>query len=228
MALNPSPNYPPIGVGPYKIDRQWCMGDSLPFINENFRIFDERTLTLSSTFIKTISAGPNITVTPTLTSNIIAISNTVAPSLYQVKYSRNTGTATTTDAIGNSNSRPVNSSGVQILTQQITPIVVNNVIRVNVVATAANTFNQGGVVIALFKDSGTQALASTATIGNGQNNITLTYYDPVISLTPVNYYVRMYAHTAGGTVRLNRAGDLGIYTYGGSLVTYITLEEISQ
>lgn len=228
MPLNPSPNYPPIGQGPYKIDRQWCMGDSLPYINENFRIFTDRTETLSATYIKTLSAGPNITITPTATGNIVAISNTVVPAVYQVKYVRNTGTAQTTDAVGNSNSRPTNATGVQILTQQITPIQIGSVIRINVLATVANTFLQGGAVVALFKDSGTQAIAATTTIGTGINNISLTYYDPVIALTPVNYYVRLYAHTAGGTVKLNRAGDLGNYSYGGALVTYLTVEEIRQ
>ena len=116
MPLNPSPNYPPIGPGPFKIDRQWCMGDSLPYINDNFKTFDDRTLELSSTFIKTLSAGSNITITPTLTGNIVAISNTIVPAIYQAKYVRNTSSPQTTDTIGNSNTRPTNSTGIQILT----------------------------------------------------------------------------------------------------------------
>lgn len=54
MALNTDPTYPPAGfpnTGPYLIDKEWCMGDSLNVINANFDIYDQRTLSLSSQLI---------------------------------------------------------------------------------------------------------------------------------------------------------------------------------
>ena len=49
MPLNTDPNFPPSGDPPYSIDREWCLGDSLVFMNRNFQNFDSRIVTLSST-----------------------------------------------------------------------------------------------------------------------------------------------------------------------------------
>jgi hypothetical protein len=43
--------FPPAGTGPYFIDLDWCMGDSLQYINKNNEIFAQRTVDLSSFFI---------------------------------------------------------------------------------------------------------------------------------------------------------------------------------
>jgi len=43
--------FPPAGNGPYYIDLDWCMGDSLQYINKNNEIFAQRTVDLSSFFI---------------------------------------------------------------------------------------------------------------------------------------------------------------------------------
>jgi hypothetical protein len=58
MALNTDPTFPPSGPPPYRIDEEWCIGDSLPYINQNFSIFDNRTLQLSST-VNALSAATN-------------------------------------------------------------------------------------------------------------------------------------------------------------------------
>jgi hypothetical protein len=42
--------FPPPGSGPYLISRDWCIGDSLLYINNNNSIFDTRTLDLSAKF----------------------------------------------------------------------------------------------------------------------------------------------------------------------------------
>jgi hypothetical protein len=42
MALNNDPNFPPGGNAPYKINREWCVGDSLGYINANSENFDTR------------------------------------------------------------------------------------------------------------------------------------------------------------------------------------------
>lgn len=59
MALNNDPAYPPTGfpnTGPYRIHPDWCMGDSLTIINNNFENFDTRIFTLSSQFTTTIAS----------------------------------------------------------------------------------------------------------------------------------------------------------------------------
>jgi hypothetical protein len=65
MALNTDPNFPPSGNPPYAINREWCLGDSLFFLNRNFENFDNRLISLntlvastSSTVVTTLSTVP--------------------------------------------------------------------------------------------------------------------------------------------------------------------------
>lgn len=61
MALNTDPNFPPGGSAPYQIDREWCLGDSLTYINLNSANFDSRIETLSTntnTRITNLSTEP--------------------------------------------------------------------------------------------------------------------------------------------------------------------------
>jgi hypothetical protein len=224
MALNPSPNYPPIGDGPYKIDRQWCMGDSLPFINENFKIFDDRILALSSTFVKQISGGNNITVTPTLTSNIIAISNTTSPAIVQVQYVVNTSGQTTIAQLPATGSVPP-GAGTAILTKSITPILNNGVIRINASAIISNQTPANGAAIVLWKISTPTdiPLATTAVTTTESQNLSITYYDTITTTT--TYRIDMYTYN-GGQVALNR--DSWTKSRGGTFRSYLTLEEIRQ
>jgi len=68
MALNNDPNFPPSGNPPYAIDREWCLGDSLVFMNRNFANFDSRIITLSST-----TANQFITQTNTIYSTLSTV-----------------------------------------------------------------------------------------------------------------------------------------------------------
>jgi hypothetical protein len=50
MAVNTDQNFPPGGSAPYRIDRSWCLGDSLAYINANTSNFDSRIDNLSGIF----------------------------------------------------------------------------------------------------------------------------------------------------------------------------------
>ena len=50
MAVNTDQNFPPQGPAPYRIDRSWCLGDSLVYINANTNNFDSRIDNLSAVF----------------------------------------------------------------------------------------------------------------------------------------------------------------------------------
>lgn len=60
MALNTSTSFPPIGPGPYRIDREWCIGDSLNYININSTIFDSRTIDLCTLLFAVSSFSVNL------------------------------------------------------------------------------------------------------------------------------------------------------------------------
>jgi len=55
MALNTDINMPPVGSPPFRIYKEWCMGDSLDIININFDNFDTR-ITELSTLVLNLSA----------------------------------------------------------------------------------------------------------------------------------------------------------------------------
>ena len=64
MALNTDPNFPPSGNAPFAINREWCMGDSLGYINANSDNFDSRInnvttnfVSLSSSFTRSLSSS---------------------------------------------------------------------------------------------------------------------------------------------------------------------------
>jgi hypothetical protein len=62
--------YPPESinpVGPYFIDSDWCIGDSLRYINENNRIFDQRTIELSTLFLEISSFSVSLSARDTRT-----------------------------------------------------------------------------------------------------------------------------------------------------------------
>jgi hypothetical protein len=66
MALYPStPTLSPAGQAPYEINREWCLGDSLGYINANSTNFDSRIESLNSNKLNaaggTVSGGLTIT-----------------------------------------------------------------------------------------------------------------------------------------------------------------------
>jgi len=64
MPLNTDPVFPPSGNPPYRINREWCIGDSLAYMNANFENFDNRILSLSSQSVQNLNTFRN-QITPT-------------------------------------------------------------------------------------------------------------------------------------------------------------------
>lgn len=69
---------PPI-TGPWYIDREDCIGDSLTFINANTNFFASRVNTLSTLLLATSAFGQNLSGvnTPTLNLNFNSLTNTI-------------------------------------------------------------------------------------------------------------------------------------------------------
>lgn len=80
MALNTDSSFPPGGNPPYRIDRDWCMGDSLPYMNQNFANFDNRLIELSTFFIAISSFSTNLSAkdSSTIDLNFNSITNTIS------------------------------------------------------------------------------------------------------------------------------------------------------
>jgi hypothetical protein len=53
ISINNDPNFPPTGAGPYRIDRTWCLGDTLPYLNGNTTIFANEINSLGTALAST-------------------------------------------------------------------------------------------------------------------------------------------------------------------------------
>jgi hypothetical protein len=86
MALNNDSNFPPVGPAPYRINREWCVGDSLGYINTNAENFDNRLISLEGKTNTANTASPLYKLNDILTNapifvpvnfNILSESETV-------------------------------------------------------------------------------------------------------------------------------------------------------
>lgn len=73
MALNYDSNFPPGGNAPFAIDRTWCLGDSLGYINANSVNFDSRIIA-NTTALASASATLNTTIASTSSTTITTLS----------------------------------------------------------------------------------------------------------------------------------------------------------
>lgn len=93
MSLNTDPAFPPSGLPPYAINRNWCMGDTVSIFNNNFENFDSRIINLNTNLQQLSTQAlpvftPNITDTTEI--NILisptgTISNTTRNTLNRLR-----------------------------------------------------------------------------------------------------------------------------------------------
>lgn len=205
MAFVFTPTCP--GTGPWYIDREDCIGDSLVYINANTGYLDCKVNSLSSE----------------LTTGLISLSSQPRGVTLQSIFFKNAGTASTNNV---QTTLPTTATGVEILSATITPVFSDSIVKVAGLVTSSNTNGTGGTVLGIFKDSGTNAVATFVTDGTYSSNTMNTsfmYYDTISSLTPVTYKVRMYVQQSG-TVYLNRSNVSN--SYSDTLASYITIDEI--
>jgi hypothetical protein len=136
MAVNTNPNFPPTGLPPYSINRNWCMGDSLDYINANTVNFDTRLDSLSTNITRTGTVVQSVHTTYndlTSTSLIMTVGNV--------------------DGTPYSDAFPTKGEGIPILEATITPIYANSIIRVraNVFSVSKSNLGMFSSVAALFK-----------------------------------------------------------------------------
>jgi hypothetical protein len=79
IVINNDSNFPPSNVGPYRIDRTWCLGDSLPYLNGNTVIFPNEINDLGTALASTSAS---------LITNIASASSSTINSLSTVPYAR--------------------------------------------------------------------------------------------------------------------------------------------
>ena len=135
---------------------------------------------------------------------------------------------TTTSTIPSDNTIPQNTEGKEAFTLAITPSNSNNKLLIHafVGAISNNTNNRRGI-IALFKDSVANALASSyadyQAAGTGEQGLDLTHFMTAGTTSEITFRIR-FASDGSGTTTLN--GSSGGRLHGGVLATGMTITEI--
>lgn len=144
--------------------------------------------------------------------------------IVQVVRNTSTSMATGTTTIPLDDTIPTNTEGTEFLTATITPTNASNLIQVDVNLHVSNSISDQ-VLLALFKDSGSAAIAAggTAVAGATMQMARLSYRMTAGGTAATTFRVRAGSPTAG-TVTVNGIG--GARIFGGVAVSSITLTEI--
>lgn len=144
----------------------------------------------------------------------------------QVVSSFTSAAATGSTTIPKDDTIPQNTEGTQFLSKEITPVSGSNYLEVRVNLMVSNSAGGGYLILALFRDSGADAVAVTSQgfdTGTKAMTISLIYYVLAGSTSPTTFKVRVGCEGAG-TTTLN--GSAGSRLFGGSAASGIVITEI--
>ena len=149
---------------------------------------------------------------------------TIAGSVIQVANYTTGVVATGTTITPLDDTIPQNTEGNQYMSLAFTPKKANSKLKIDVVANITST--SSSFIMALFRDSGANALGATVA-NNSANyyNTTFTVIVDAVSTSLTTFSVRIGGVTAG-TITFNGLG--GARQLGGSLASSITITEIAQ
>jgi hypothetical protein len=133
--------------------------------------------------------------------------------------------STNTSTIPFDDTIPQSGEGTEIMTRSITPTSTSNKLRIcamvhlSTASTAQNT-------VALFRDSGANALAVSCftAVSGYMLSIPLIFEETAPSTSSITYKIQV-GNTFGGTMTIN--GRSGARTFGGAMISYLTVEEIA-
>lgn len=165
---------------------------------------------------------------PVSTAQAAAIAAAVAAgvvgNVVQAVSQSTAAVATTTSLIPYDDTIPQISEGVEALTATITPKSAANVLRIDVSLQLSPSV-QSGVIAALFKDAGANALAAGVSVAGAGSNaqVVISCFVAAGSTSAQTFRVRM-GMVSAGTLTLNGTG--GTRRFGGVSASTITITEI--
>lgn len=136
-------------------------------------------------------------------------------------------TQTITDTIPYDNSIPQNSEGAQILSGSFTPQSASSTLLIEVVAVGSAANTSGNVCLALFRDTGADAIAASwnFTGGTGAQSLSLKHRMASPGTSAVTFAARLGAST--GNFQLN-ANSAGTRIGGGIVRAFLRVTEIQS
>ena len=123
---------------------------------------------------------------------------------------------------------PTTSEGTQVLSVAYTPQKIGSKLKISVLLNVSASSAAVQVIAGLFKSGTTTAVASAADRPGdvtGLHNVDIHYEETTTSLAPSTWTVRAGPSSAA-TITINGVG--GVRSFGGTLLSTITIEEIQQ
>jgi hypothetical protein len=168
-----------------------------------------------------------------ITTVKIADSNVTGPKVQdgvslQTVYS-STSTRTTIGAgheIPEDNTKPQNTEGLEILTTTITPSSNTNKVLIQATINGASSSSTSVLMLALFKDSGADALAvaSHAFPANSTAQCTICFLDSPATTSATTYKLRVGYKSGTGGFFINGTAPL----FNGTWISWMTSTEIKS
>ena len=145
----------------------------------------------------------------------------------QVVTASSTTVTTTTSAIPQDNTIPQSSEGVEVLTLAITPTNASSVLNIFVHVPVWGTAGGGvGTGFALFKDSGSNAIAAGTCSTGGIPNASFSLHHNISAGSTSSQTFKLRIGAGGsGTVGIN-SNSAATRTYGGVAATTMTIFEV--
>ncbi len=147
-----------------------------------------------------------------------------AGSVLQTVYASYSSNSDLSTTIPNDDTLPQNTEGTEVLTASITPTSATSMIEVQFAGFGSGAAS-ANIVIALFKDSGANALHATASTPGGAalpTALALSYAESAGSTSAHTYRIRIGMNS--GTCRLN--GTTSARLYGGAAASTLIIREI--
>ena len=170
--------------------------------------------------------------TGTLPIARIADAAVTAPKLQngvtlQTVYAQTTALTEISGIIPIDNTKPQNTEGDEVLTATITPSSATSKVLIQAAITGTLGNVAGTVILALFRDSETNALATTLTTGGASFSmiVPFVYQDSPGTTSAVTYKIRLGYPGSGAGLYVNRY-TLGTAVFNGTMTSSMTLTEI--
>ena len=170
--------------------------------------------------------------TGTLPIARIADAAVTAPKLQngvtlQTVYAQTTALTEISGIIPIDDTKPQNTEGDEVLTATITPSSATSKVLIQAAITGTLGNVAGTVILALFRDSETNALATTLTTGGASFSMSVpfVYQDSPGTTSAVTYKIRIGYPGSGAGLYVNRY-TLGTAVFNGTMTSSMTLTEI--
>ena len=164
-----------------------------------------------------------------LTGKTVTLPSGTGGKILQVVYGSTTSTFASLSVIPNDDTIPQNTEGTEFLTASITPISASSTLFVQVNVPCISSNSTGNVMVALFRDSGVNAIAAASTVVASNDYEEVLSFDHTAASSATSsttFKLRFGSNSASYYTYINRR--VGGRILGGVLASTLTIFEVAS